>query len=165
FGKRAHQPSLSKRAPDWPVHYWETKIRGVSLAGWLALKENSNIVDEYTLAQHGNRDTIHKALVNHWSSFITKGDFQKIKDAGLNHVKIPIGYWAWDVSQGEPYHQGQLFYLDQAVGWARDLGLKVVITLQGLPGSQVKITLNNGFDSSGRKGSINWHKNKQNVGT
>ncbi|ESK92210.1 glycoside hydrolase family 5 protein [Moniliophthora roreri MCA 2997] len=169
FERRAHHASsISKRAPDWPVHYWETKIRGVSLAGWLTLEpwitpsiftsqENSNIVDEYTLAQYGNRDTVHKALVNHWSSFITKDDFQKIKDAGLNHVKIPIGYWAWDVSQGEPYHQGQLFYLDQAVGWARDLGLKVMITLQGLPGSQ------NGFDGSGQKGTVNWHENKQNV--
>ncbi|KAK7037510.1 hypothetical protein VNI00_011002 [Paramarasmius palmivorus] len=165
---RAKHAALSKRAPDWPVHYWETKIRGVSLAGWLVLEpwitpsiftsqDSSNIVDEYTLSQYGNRDVVQATLADHWNTFITKDDFQKIKDAGLNHVKIPIGYWAWDISQGEPYHQGQLFYLNQAVGWARDLGLKIIITLQGLPGSQ------NGFDGSGQKGDISWHKNKQNI--
>ncbi|KAK7037514.1 hypothetical protein VNI00_011006 [Paramarasmius palmivorus] len=166
--RRAKHAALSKRAPDWPVHYWETKIRGVSLSGWLVLEpwitpsifisqDNPNIVDEYTLSQYGNRDAVKATLVNHWNTFIAKGDLQKIKDAGLNHIKIPIGYWAWDVSQGEPYHQGQLFYLNQAIGWARDVGLKVIITLQGLPGSQ------NGFDGSGQKGNINWHKNKQNI--
>lgn len=34
-----------------------------------------------------------------------------VYDYSLNHVRLPIGYWAWDVSRGEPYHQGQLPYL------------------------------------------------------
>jgi glucan 1,3-beta-glucosidase len=47
----------------------------------------------------------------------------------LNHIRIPIGFWAWDVSGGEPYIQGQLPYLDQAVGWAANYGLHVVVDL------------------------------------
>lgn len=49
---------------------------------------------------------------------------------------MPIGYWAWEVGPGEPYIQGQLPYLRNAVNWARDHGLKVIIDLHGVPGSQ-----------------------------
>lgn len=54
----------------------------------------------------------------------------------LNHVRIPIGYWAFEVGPGEPFIQGQLPYLQQAVGWAQSNGLKVIIDLHGAPGSQ-----------------------------
>ncbi len=70
--------------------------------------------------------------------------------AGLNHVRLPIGFWAYDVSGGEPYIQGQAEYLDRAIGWAGNHGLKVLIDLHGAPGSQ------NGFDNSGRRGSELW---------
>jgi glucan 1,3-beta-glucosidase len=51
-------------------------------------------------------------------------------------VRVPIGYWAWDVSQGEPYIQGQLPYLRKAVMWASIYGLNLIIDLHGLPCSQ-----------------------------
>jgi hypothetical protein len=54
----------------------------------------------------------------------------------LNHVRVPIGYWAWEVGPGEPYIQGQLPYLRNAVKWARTHGLKLVVDLHGVPGSQ-----------------------------
>lgn len=38
---------------------------------------------------------------------ITEEDFQYIQDAGLNTVRIPIGYWAFDLLD-EPYVQGQI---------------------------------------------------------
>ncbi len=54
----------------------------------------------------------------------------------LNHVRVPIGYWAWEVGHGEPYIQGQLPYLRNAVTWAHNHGLKLIIDLHGVPGSQ-----------------------------
>ena len=54
----------------------------------------------------------------------------------LNHVRVPIGYWAWGVGPDEPYIQGQLPYLRKAVEWARAHGLKLIIDLHGVPGSQ-----------------------------
>jgi aryl-phospho-beta-D-glucosidase BglC (GH1 family) len=60
----------------------------------------------------------------------------------LNHVRVPIGYWAWEVGPSEPYIQGQLPYLRKAVDWARAHGLKLVLDLHGVPGSQ------NGYEHS-----------------
>jgi glucan 1,3-beta-glucosidase len=51
-------------------------------------------------------------------------------------VRIPIGYWAYDVSPGEPYIQGQHNYLLKAIDWAEANNLKVIIDLHGAPGSQ-----------------------------
>jgi glucan 1,3-beta-glucosidase len=69
---------------------------------------------------------------------------------GLNHVRIPIGYWAFDIVEGEPFIPGQLAYLDKAVTWARAHNIKIQLDLHGVPGSQ------NGYDHSGRKGAANW---------
>jgi glucan 1,3-beta-glucosidase len=68
--------------------------------------------------------------------------------ARLNHVRIPIGYWAFDVSGGEPFIQGQLPYLKKAISWAGKHGLKVIVDLHGVPGSQ------NGYDNSGQRMSV-----------
>ena len=110
------------------------------------------VVDEYTYTQTLGKDSASAALKNHWNTWITQGDFQQISQNGLNHVRIPIGYWAVAPLDGEPYVQGQLDVLDQAIGWARNANLKILLDLHGAPGSQ------NGFDNSGRYGAINWQQ-------
>ncbi|ORY35550.1 putative cellulase [Naematelia encephala] len=150
----------------WP--YGSEKIRGVNIGGWLVLEPfitpslfentaNGGIVDEWTFSQYQDYDTAHSALVKHWNSWYTEDDFRQIAAAGLNHVRIPIGFWAYDVSGGEPYIQGQAAYLDKAIGWARNHGLKVIVDLHGAPGSQ------NGYDNSGHRGDPHWQDNASNV--
>lgn len=68
----------------------------------------------------------------------------------LNHVRIPIGYWAFLSRPEDPYVQGQEEYLDKAIEWSRKAGLKVWIDLHGAPGSQ------NGFDNSGQRDVYYW---------
>ncbi|KAL3425409.1 beta-glucosidase 6 [Phlyctema vagabunda] len=137
------------------------KVRGVNLGGWFVLEpwitpsifepyKNSGVVDEYTLTQFLGRDAAQALLESHWNSFITEADFQEIASFGLNHVRIPVGYWALNPLSGDPYVQGQLPVLDRAIGWARNAGLKVMLDLHGAPASQ------NGFDNSGRYGAVNW---------
>lgn len=63
--------------------------------------------------------------------------------------------WAYRKFDDDPYIQGAASYLDKAIGWARQTGLKVYIDLHGAPGSQ------NGFDNSGHRitqdgGSLGW---------
>ncbi|KAJ7878589.1 glycoside hydrolase family 5 protein, partial [Mycena leptocephala] len=153
-------------SPGFP--YGTTKVRGVNLGGWLVLEPwitpslfdntgNANIVDEWTFGSLQSRSTATAALTNHWNTWITEADFAAIAAAGLNHVRLPIGYWAWDVSGGEPYIQGQLAYLTKAVTWAGNHGLKLIIDLHGAPGSQ------NGFDNSGHRGAANWANDNTNV--
>jgi len=146
-----------------------TKVRGVNLGGWLVLEPwltpslfdntgNAAIVDEWTFGQLQSKSVATAALTNHWNTWITEADFTAIKAAGLNHVRLPIGYWAFEVGAGEPYIQGQLPYLTKAITWATNQGLKLIVDLHGAPGSQ------NGFDNSGHKVSFpGWHSNSTNV--
>ncbi len=68
---------------------------------------------------------------------------------------VVAGYWAFGTTSGEPYHTMEQFgWLKQACGWASKYGIKVMVDLHGLKGSQ------NGFDHSGRKGGIEFQYNK-----
>jgi len=137
--------------------YGGETVRGVNLGGWFVLEPwitpslfTGSYVDEYTFTQTVGQATAQSILNQHWATWITQKDFTEIAAVGLNHVRIPIGYWAVTPLPGDPYVQGQLEYLDQAIGWARLAGIKVLIDLHGAPGSQ------NGFDNSGRLGDIDW---------
>ncbi|KAG5641066.1 hypothetical protein DXG03_006270 [Asterophora parasitica] len=143
--------SLAAISPGFP--YGTQKVRGVNLGGWLVLEPwitpslfdntgDSRIVDEYTFGQYQDRTKALNTLRNHWDTFITENDFRDIAAAGLNHVRIPIGFWAYEVNGGEPYIQGQLPYLQKAIDWAGKYGIKVIVDLHGAPGSQNGFVLN-----------------------
>lgn len=85
------------------------------------------VVDEYTFCQTLGQTEAKRRLYAHWQSWITEGDFQEIASKGLNHVRIPVGYWAVQTNPGDPYVSGQLEFLDKAIVWARNAGLKVII--------------------------------------
>lgn len=80
------------------------------------------------------------AFKQHWSSWITPDSVQAVHDAGLNTIRIPIGYWSFTdiVDSSEPFPDGDqmLPYLDAVVQKAADLGLYVIIDLHGAPGGQ-----------------------------
>lgn len=144
--------------------YQNEKVRGVNLGGWFVLEpwitpsifsdwaSSTTVVDEYTYCQTLGKSEASSRLTNHWNTWITQDDFNQIAAAGLNHVRIPIGYWAVAPLDGDPYVQGQLPILDNAIGWARSAGLKVMLDLHGAPGSQ------NGFDNSGRYSPVDWQQ-------
>jgi glucan 1,3-beta-glucosidase len=121
--------------------YNNEKVRGVNLGGWLVLEPwitpsifeqaGDSAVDEYTLTSILGKDEALSRLSAHWNSWITEDDFRQIAAAGLNHVRIPVGYWAITPLDGEPYVQGQLSLLDQAITWASTYGIKVLIDLHG----------------------------------
>lgn len=90
------------------------------------------------------------------SSFITRDDFEDMRSAGLNAIRIPIGYWAVDARSDEPYVTGQYPYLIQAVRWSNEFGIQVMIDLHGAPGSQ------NGQDNSGLIGPVLFPSNSSN---
>lgn len=155
-------PAIRLESRALAFDYDNDKVRGVNLGGWFVLEpwitpsifsewaDSRTVVDEYTYTQTLGKDEASSRLQNHWNSWITQSDFNDIANAGLNHVRIPIGYWAVAPLDGDPYVQGQLDVLDNAIGWARSAGIKVMLDVHGAPGSQ------NGFDNSGRYGPIEW---------
>ncbi|KAJ7837018.1 glycoside hydrolase family 5 protein [Mycena olivaceomarginata] len=156
------------RAQSWTPALNETfnigqdKIRGVNIGGWLVTEpfiapglyqsvqasapSGITVIDEYTLLQAGGQ----AALENHYKTFITEQDFMQIAAAGLNFVRIPIGYWAIEVLDGEGFLPNTSWqYFLKAIQWARKYGLRINLDLHALPGSQ------NGWNHSGRLGSYN----------
>jgi glucan 1,3-beta-glucosidase len=105
------------------------------------------IIDEWTLCEKVGQQACADVLKPHWDSFVSLNDFWKIKNAGFNLVRIPVGYWSY-VDPWGPYAQGAAPYVDAAIDWARQTGLKVVIDLHGAPKSQ------NGFDHSGHRSPV-----------
>lgn len=73
-------------------------------------------------------------------TFITEADIIKIKSYGLNHVRLPFGFWAIKKEDWEPYPVGSYPYVKKAVEWCKKHGLKVMLDIHGVPFSQ------NGFD-------------------
>ena len=128
---------MVNRATNFP--YGSEKVRGVNLGGWFVLEPwitpslftNPAIVDEWTFCEILGPEEAYNQLSAHWSSFITAGDFATMAGAGLNHVRLPIGYWAFMLEPGDPYVQGQLPYIDAAVSAANGAGLNVIIDLHG----------------------------------
>eukprot|EP00091_Calanus_sinicus_P018545 TRINITY_DN4273_c0_g1_i3.p1 TRINITY_DN4273_c0_g1~~TRINITY_DN4273_c0_g1_i3.p1 ORF type:complete len:455 (-),score=140.35 TRINITY_DN4273_c0_g1_i3:20-1384(-) len=149
-------------------------IRGVNLGGWLLLEPwitpvyfeevnigdlQDKIVDEWTYAEFLDIDTYLERMINHWSTFVTREDLEKLAEAGISHVRVPVGYWYWDVDEGEPFPApnmdetdefSPLFYLKRALVWMDELGLQASMDMHSGPGSQ------NGYDNSGKRGEVHW---------
>ena len=153
----------------WPYNSATRKVRGVSLGGWLVVENfitpsvyastgNTAIVDEWTFGSLQPRDKAVRILQNHLTSFVSEDDIRQIAAAGLNHVRIPIGYWAFEVGPGEPFLKlNQWDLLKKAAQLCGKYNLKVMVDLHAAPGNQ------NGFDHGGRRGVNEWAGNATNV--
>jgi aryl-phospho-beta-D-glucosidase BglC (GH1 family) len=145
FNRTTTTNSLGKRAhalPSW-------KIRGVNLGGWLIsepwMMEGewsdmgcSGQCSEFDCVNHLGQAQADTAFNAHYARWITPAMIQDIHNAGLNTIRIPIGYWSLRsiVDSSEHYPNMNLQYLDAVIQKAADLGMFVVIDLHGAPGAQ-----------------------------
>lgn len=111
-----------------------------------SLFANTSAVDQWTFDE---TEGAAAALESHWSTYFQESDVAKLAAWGINAVRIPIGYWAYNNS-GTPYITGADAYLEKAIGWCRSYGIAVLVDCHGSPGSQ------NGFDNSGHAGNVSW---------
>ena len=92
-----------------------------------------------------------RRLERHWDSWVTELHIQRLAEAGLTHVRVPIGHWIrGDIAADEPYVNGEWPYLVRAAQWCRTHKMQMWLDLHTAPGSQ------NGFDNSGRFGEMLW---------
>ena len=140
----------------------DERINGVNLGNWLVLEkwmdpepfvrtaEDDEIWMHRTHGALWSERNLAEELRRHRDAYITLEDFRIIADHGLNLVRIPIPYFIF----GDwPGHPGCIAYLDRAFRWARETGLKIMIDLHTVPGSQ------NGFDNGGLTGVCKWAQN------
>lgn len=121
-----------------------------------SLFNSTDTADEWHLCSVLGKKECLQTLQNHWSTFYSRDDFVQMKAAGLNAVRIPLGYWAVDLLDYEPYVSGQYPYLVQAVQWAKEVDFSVFIDLHGAPGSQ------NGWEETGLVGPVLFSANQSN---
>ena len=127
--------------------------------------------DDESSEEDETKKTIgQRYMERHWDTFLTKDDLTRLHDAGVTHLRVPMGYWirggviASDFESDiendekeleqdeEPYISGGWPYFARLVHWCREINgnnptrpaLQVWPDLHGAPGSQ------NGFDNSGR---------------
>ncbi|EXJ72823.1 glucan 1,3-beta-glucosidase [Cladophialophora psammophila CBS 110553] len=141
--------------------YGKMPIRGVNIGGWLSLEPfitpsifnypaSAKVVDEWTLTQKLG-PSAQRVIETHYATFITKQSFVDIKNAGLDHVRIPYPYWSVTTYDGDPYVPKIAWrYLLRAIEYCRENGLRVNLDLHSVPGSQ------NGWAHSGHQGDIGW---------
>jgi glucan 1,3-beta-glucosidase len=146
-------PSAQKGSGKW---------RGVNLGGWLALEKwitpgvyaGLKAEDEYSFCEELGKAKASARLERHRETWITADDFQWLAAHGLNAVRLPINYGI--AEENSPFITG-IETLEWAFRVAKAHRLGVLLDLHGVPGSQ------NGWDHSGRQGTLGWHSSKANI--
>lgn len=138
------------------------KIRGVNLGNWLVLEkwmspelyDGTTAEDETYLCLQLSENEKRARLKAHRDHYITSRDFAYLAEKGINAVRLPVPFFVFeDVG---PY-VACAEYVDKAMKWAGNYGLKVLLDLHTVPGSQ------NGSDNAGLCGIRQWADHPERV--
>ncbi len=132
---------------------------GVNLGGWFVLEswmkpalfKDIESKDETGFCLKNTQ--AKQDLIKHWETYLTKADFIEMKSLGITHVRLPIPWWF----EGDTPYFSSLPYIHQAMQWATEADLNVLLDLHTAPGCQ------NGFDNGGIEGQIGWHLDPLNI--
>lgn len=138
------------------------QIRGVNLGNWLVLEkwmdepffEGTGAEDEVWLVRRTDPELLKVKMKEHRDTNITEEDFVLLASHGINLVRIPVPYFIFG---DRPPFIGCIEYLDKAFEWGNKHGIKILIDLHTVPGSQ------NGYDNGGITGVCKWCKNPKEV--
>ncbi|KAJ0410018.1 hypothetical protein ATCC90586_000877 [Pythium insidiosum] len=167
---------------QYAIRSGRVQSRGVNLGGWLVaeywMSKSSEIwkgvaehdanSGEQTAFKKTPRDVATARFQRHRDTFITEESIAAIAKAGLNTVRVPVGYWIvgfdkHDTSQRrqwQNYAPGGLEYLDRLIRvWAKRHNVAVIISMHAAKGSQ------NGADHSSpeEKDKSHWAHYSENV--
>ncbi|CAB4313820.1 unnamed protein product [Prunus armeniaca] len=141
--------SETQLTADYGGSGWEDDNPSVFI---MTILSDKTLRGEYQITNGYGPDKAPQVLQDHWNSYITEDDFRFLSSNGLNAVRIPVGWWiAKDPTPPKPFVGGSLQALDNAFTWAQNNGLKVIVDLHAVEGSQ------NGNDHSAtRDGYQEW---------
>ncbi|KAJ7500884.1 glycoside hydrolase family 5 protein [Mycena galericulata] len=96
------------------------------------------IASEFAFAQ-AYPDTVDEIFAGHWSSWFNQTDVDALVAAGINTVRIPLGYWLVEDlvdRETEYYPRGGLAYLRQGLQLLQNAGIVAILDHHALPGIQ-----------------------------
>lgn len=157
--------------------------RGVNLGSWLVTEHwmtstadfwqgvNSTLAGEgefTAITKADDPDAIRSHLDYHHQTFINEAEIKAIAAAGLNTVRVPVGYWIVGHDYSDPsgradwkqYTKGTIKYLDKLVcEWGKKHNVSVFLSTHAAKGSQ------NGADHSSPSdpGNVHWSAYPENV--
>jgi len=118
------------------------RLKGVNLGGWLLME--GYILHAPNRAERVFKEKFRKALgtssldsfeESFRKNFISENDFKTIRGFGFNCIRLPFHYRLIERSPYE-YDQNGLFYLEEAIRWAKRYGLYLILDLHAAPGAQ-----------------------------
>ena len=86
---------------------WTGYTRGVNLGGWLSQCPHTR---------------------ERYETFIGEEDIHRIRDWGLDHIRVPVDYELVEDAQGARREEG-FAYIQRAIDWSRDCGLNMILDL------------------------------------
>ncbi|EUC58895.1 glycoside hydrolase family 5 protein [Rhizoctonia solani AG-3 Rhs1AP] len=132
------------------------KVYGVNIGGWLVAESwmfpkewakiggetcdndcSSCAASEFDLVRKLGQEKADQVFTEHWTSWFTEKDVDAIAAAGLNTVRIPLGYWIIESlvdRSTEYYPRGGMKHLKKALGWFKAKGIHVMLDHHALPG-------------------------------
>ena len=106
----------------------------MNLGGWLVLEkwikpslfsewdafDKKAPKDQWTYCETLGKTECKKRLEQHWDTWVTESTISDLADAGITHVRIPIGHWiTCDIADDEPYVCGEWSYLKRVAEWCQ----------------------------------------------
>ncbi|KAJ1302964.1 hypothetical protein OPQ81_003256 [Rhizoctonia solani] len=144
--------AISAAKPGMPID----KIYGVNLGSWLLAEpwmfpsEWVNVMggescddcsqcaaSEFDLVRKLGQNEADKRFARHWSTWFTQKDVNAIAAAGLNTVRIPLGYWIIEDlvdRETEYYPRGGLKFLKNGLRMLKEKGIHVILDFHAMPG-------------------------------
>ncbi len=95
------------------MNEYKNYMAGVNLGHWIS--------------QYGGKSEAH------FDSYIVESDFARMKQWGLDHIRLPVDYFFFDNGQGE-FSEQRLAYIDNVIKYCGKYGLNVVLDLHHAPG-------------------------------
>ncbi|PKL00563.1 MAG: glucan 1,3-beta-glucosidase [Tenericutes bacterium HGW-Tenericutes-1] len=141
-------------------------LKAVNLGGWFVLEKwmKPSLFEQYPIQARcetsfvNNHPHAKEALEEHWKTWIVQDDIRWLKNQGIEVVRIPIPWWLFPEKYQFPHpYVTPVHYLDQAMDFIHQEGMKVMLDLHTAPGSQ------NGFDNGGIDGVLTWHQDPKNI--
>ncbi|KIP07427.1 glycoside hydrolase family 5 protein [Phlebiopsis gigantea 11061_1 CR5-6] len=132
------------------------KIYGTNLGSWLVLEAwmlpaewaamggqscddcSQCIASEFAFAQ-AYPDTVDQIFAKHWETWFNQDDVDQLVAAGINTVRIPLGYWLVESlvnRQTEFFPRGGLKQLQRGLSQLKAAGIQAILDHHALPGVQ-----------------------------